>query len=229
VTSISMTDEDSVAIYEVAFTKDGQPRDLHVGKDGRLLSILIALADTPPAVRKSIQSELEGDTLVAIEKTFEVDETSYLVEITARDGRARRFTIGDDGVLSEREIGLSEAPAPVQKTVAAQVGDGTLKILTKIFAEKVTYDADFTKDGKDGAVSVAGNGQLLSVKITLAEATAAAQQTILAKVGAGRIRSVWKSFEKRENVFPFKVESVKDGKLFNFSVGPNGRFLGVDD
>jgi len=25
------------------------------------------------------------------------------------------------------------------------------------------------------------------------------------------------------------VESMKDGKAFNFSVGPNGRFLGIDD
>jgi hypothetical protein len=228
VTSISKRDEEGVGTYEVSFTKNGQTSDLHVGEDGRLLSILIALAETPPAVRTSIQTQLGRDTLVAIEKTFEVDETSYVVDITAKDGRASHFTIGDDGALFEREIALNEAPAPVQKTVAAQMGDGTLTMLTKVFAEKVTFDADFTKDGKDGVVTIAGNGQLLSVKITLAEAPAPVQRAIVEYVGAGKIRSVWKSFEKRNNVLPFKVESMKDGKYFNFSVAPDGRFLGLD-
>jgi hypothetical protein len=30
-------------------------------------------------------------------------------------------------------------------------------------------------------------------------------------------------------VFPFEVEGRKDGKPFDFSVGPKGRFLGMDD
>jgi hypothetical protein len=227
--SVSKDDEEGEVSYEVNFTKDGQPRDLRVGEDGRLLSIQRALAETPPVVQKSIQAQLGGGTLDAIEKTFEVDEILFLVEITTRDGCHSRFTIADDGVLLEAEIALREAPAPVQKTVAAQIGEGTLTTLSKMFGDRITYDADFTKDGKVGAVTVASNGALLSVKITLAEATDPAQKSILEKVGNGRILSVWKSFDKRENVLPFKVMSLKDGKPFNFSVAPKGRFLGMDD
>jgi len=189
----------------------------------------MTFAEIPPAVQKAIQAKLGGNTLDAIEKTLDSDETTYVVEITTKDGRESQVTIADDGELLEEEIALSQAPAPVQKTVAAQIGNGTLTMLVKIFGEKITYDADFTKDGKDRAVTIASNGALLSVKISLAETTAAAQQTILEKVGNGRIVSVWKSFEKRENVLPFKVVSVKDGKPFDFSVSPKGRFLGLDE
>jgi uncharacterized membrane protein YkoI len=228
VTSISKGDEDGMASYEVKFMNGPQPRDLHVGEDGRLLSIQMALAETPPAVQKSIQTQLGGDKLDAIEKTFDLDETSYVVDITTKDGRESQFSIGEDGALLEMEIALSEAPAPVQKTLAAQMGNGTLTTLTRIIDDTVTYAAEFTKDGKSGGVTVASDGALLSVGITLAE-TGAAQKTILEKVGNGRILSIKKSFEKREKVLPFKVESVKDGKYFNFSVGPKGRFLGMDD
>jgi uncharacterized membrane protein YkoI len=228
VTSITKGDEDGIPSYEVNFTNNGQPRDLHVGEDGRLLSIQMALGETPPAVQKSIQTQLGSDKLDAIEKTFDLDETSYVVELTTKDGRESQFSIGENGALLEMEIALGEAPAPVQKTLAAQMGNGTLTTLTRIIDDRVTYDAEFTKDGKNGNVTIATDGALLSVEITLAE-TGAAQKTILEKVGNGRIISISKSFEKREKVLPFKVESVKDGKYFNFSVGPKGRFLGMND
>jgi len=228
VTSISKGDEHGVTTYEVNFMKGTQPRDLHVGEDGTLLSIWIAFNEAPPAVQKSIQAQVGADKLGDIEKTFEAEEISYVVDITTKDGRESQFSIDESGILLETEIPLSEAPAAVQKTIADQMGNGTLTTLSKIIDDKVTYDAEFTKDGKTGNVTVAGDGALLSVEITLAE-TGPAQKTILEKVGDGKIISIKKSFEKRDRVLPFMVESVKDGKAFNFSVGPKGRFLGMDD
>jgi hypothetical protein len=38
-----------------------------------------------------------------------------------------------------------------------------------------------------------------------------------------------KSFDARRGVLPYEIEARKDGKPFNFSVGPKGRFLGMDD
>jgi hypothetical protein len=35
--------------------------------------------------------------------------------------------------------------------------------------------------------------------------------------------------EKKAGVLPYEVTGRKDGKPFNFSVGPRGRFLGMDD
>ena len=228
VTSITKGDDDAKPSYEIVYTKGAASLDLHVGEDGALLSMQVGFAETPPAVQKSIQAQLGTDKMGDIEKTFDRDETTYVVDTTTKDGRESQFTISDAGVLLEAEIALSEAPAPVQATITTQMGKGTLTTLTKIIDDKVTYDADFTKDGKNGGVTVGSDGALLSVQITLEE-TGAAQKTILEKVGNGKILSVWKSFEKREKVFPYKVESIKDGKAFNFSVGPKGKFLGIDD
>jgi len=230
VTDMTKGEENGVPDFVVSFTKDGQTRELKVAEDGRLLSIQVALAETPPVVQQAIQAQLGGDKLDSIEKTFDGEDVSYEVNITIiKDGRESKFTVGDDGAIQDVQIALSEAPAPVQKTVADQMAGGTLTTLTKIIDDRVTYDAEFTKDdGKGGEVTIAEDGALLSVEIPLAE-TGAAQATILEKVGNGKILSVKKSFEKRETFLPFKIESVKDGKSFNFSVSPEGRFLGMDD
>jgi hypothetical protein len=229
ITSISRGDEDGVVSYGVDFTKGGQSRDLRVGEDGTLLRIQVALAETPPAVQKSIQAQLGTDKSDGIEKTFDGNEISYVVDFTTKDGRESQFTVGENGVLLEIEIALTEAPAPVQKTLAAEMGNGTLTTLTKIIEEKVTYDAEFSKDGKDGGVTIGPDGALISVQITLEEAPAPAQKTIREKLGNGKILTVWKSFEKRGKFLPIKVEAVKDGKPFNFSVAQKGHFIGMDD
>ena len=229
VTAMSKSEEDGLIHYDVDFTKDGIYRDLRVTEDGTLVSIQVALAETPPAVQKAIQAELGSGKLGDIEKTFEGAETNYEVEITTKDGRDSLVTLSEAGALVEIEIALSEAPAPVQKTIAEQMGNGTLTTLTKIIDQPVTYEVNFTKDGKEGAVTVAATGALLSVQITLEQVPPVAMKGIQEKVGNGKIISVWQSYEKREKVLPFKVESVKDGKAFNFSIGPKGRFLGMDE
>ena len=45
----------------------------------------------------------------------------------------------------------------------------------------------------------------------------------------GRILRIDKSFEPRQGVLPCEIEAHKEGKPFNFSVGPKGRFLGMDE
>ena len=229
ITAMSNIVEDGLVRYEVDFTKDGISRDLKVAEDGTLVSIQVALAETPPAVQKAIAAQLGESKLGDIEKTFEGAETNYEVEITTKDGRESQFTLSEAGALLEIEIALSAAPAPVQKTITEQMGNGTLTTLTKIIDQTVTYEAVFTKDGKEGGVNIAPTGALLSVQITLEQVPPAALKSIQEKVGNGKILSVWQSYEKREKVLPFKVQSVKDGKSFNFSVGPKGRFLGLDD
>jgi len=148
---------------------------------------------------------------------------------------------------------LEETPPAVQKTIRATIGTGKVQSITKKDHHgRATYEVMFTKikfspdfqvreDGKpvtaerilerltwSRAFTVAEDGALLSMETALAE-TGAAQKTILEKVGNGRIISIKKSFEKREKVLPFKVQSAKDGKPFNFSVAPDGRFLGTDE
>jgi hypothetical protein len=228
VISISKNDDD-VPGYQVDFTMGDENRDLKVALDGTLLNIAVALGETPAAVQKSIQAQLAGGDLGSIEKTFDGDDILYVVEKTAKDGRASQFILAENGDLQEIEIALTDAPVIVQQTLAAQMETGTLTTLTKMIDESVIYEAKFTKSGKKSGAKIASNGDLLSLEITLEETGAAAQKTIQEEIGNGKILTVSKSFERRGNIFPFKVESIKNGKSFNFSVGPEGLFLGVDE
>ena len=45
----------------------------------------------------------------------------------------------------------------------------------------------------------------------------------------GTVLRVDKSFVKERGVDPFEVEGRKDGKPFDFSVGPRGKFLGMNE
>jgi hypothetical protein len=76
---------------------------------------------------------------------------------------------------------------------------------------------------------VGPNGNLLSVEINQSRVPPAAMRTIETRMGSGKILRINKSFEKIMGVNPFEVEGRKDGKPFDFSVGPRGRFLGMDD
>jgi hypothetical protein len=55
------------------------------------------------------------------------------------------------------------------------------------------------------------------------------RQTLTNRIGNGRILQIDRSFLKKKEVFPYEIEGLKDGKPFDFSVGPKGRFLGMDD
>ena len=63
----------------------------------------------------------------------------------------------------------------------------------------------------------------------LDELTPDVQKTIKEQIGTGTIVRIAKSFELKKKVQPYEVEGRKDGKPFDFSVGPQGRFLGRDE
>jgi len=94
---------------------------------------------------------------------------------------------------------------------------------------ETSYYVEVRRDRKLRDFSVAENGKLQSVQVFLSETPAEVQSTIKEKVGGGKVLRVDKSFEPRRGVIPYEVEARKDGKAFNFSVGPRGRFLGMDD
>jgi hypothetical protein len=68
-----------------------------------------------------------------------------------------------------------------------------------------------------------------SKEVSLNQVPVRARATIQNRMGDGTILRVDKSFVRRNNVLPFEVEGRKDGKPFDFSVAPRGRFLGMDD
>ena len=77
---------------------------------------------------------------------------------------------------------------------------------------------------------MAANGVLLREQVALEDTPSAARKTIRERMGNGTILRIDKSLvEKRMGVLPYEVQGRKAGKPFDFSVGPRGRFLGMDE
>ena len=140
------------------------------------------------------------------------------------------FSVTPDGKLNAMEVTLQETPVAVRKTIEARLANAKLEDIYHMFEEGTTsYYVEIRREGKLRDFSVAESGKLQSVQVFIAEMSAEVQKTINDKVGNGQILRVDKSFERRHDVLPYEIEARKEGKPFNFSVGPKGRFLGMDD
>lgn len=229
---ITKSTEDLDIVYDVDLTaKNGFGRDFTVAQDGTLLSVEVTLGETPAEVRQTIQSELNGSGPDSIDKNLDGTEVSYDIEGPGADGKEIDFTVDEDGTLSSRQIPLNDTPGAVQKTIATQLNGSKVETLDENFDDEGTnFDVDVTApDGTETGFSVAADGSMMSKEVGLNEVPARARATIQNRIGDGTILRVDKSFVKRDNVFPFEVEGRKDGKPFDFSVGPRGKFLGMDD
>ena len=224
-------DDDGGASYTVSYAaKGGQERDFTVAEDGTLLSVEVMLAETPIPVQRSIKAQVGGGTIEFIEKSFEEDEISYDIDMKRKDGAERSFSVALDGKLQAMQVVLEETPAAVRKTVEASLGMAKLEDIYHVFEEGGTsFYVEVRRDGKLRDFSVAENGKLQSVQVFLSETSAEVQSTIKEKLGNGKLLRLDKSFDARRGVLPYEIEARKDGKPFNFSVGPKGRFLGMDD
>jgi uncharacterized membrane protein YkoI len=188
------------------------------------------LDETPIPVQRTIKIQVGEGTIEAIEKSFDEDEISYDVDMKRKDGAERSFSVALDGKLQAMEVVLEETPAAVRKTIEASLGTAKLEDVYHMFEEgETSYYVEVRRDGKLRDFSVAENGKLQSVQMFLSETPAEVQSTINEKLGNGKLSRVDKSFEARRGVLPYEIEARKDGKPFNFSVGPKGRFLGMDD
>jgi len=213
---------------------NGKDNDFTLDAGGKMISQKMELTEAPDGIQGTIKAQVGANTIDDIEKLFDEDNTlTYQIGFTTKDGSSRSFTIsGGDGRLESMEIGLTEAPSDVQKTIATEVGAGQFESLDKLFdSDGVIYEADYyTKAGREKRFTVGADGKLNSREVDLASAPAPVQQTIKQQIGNGRVLRIDHSFvEKDSGVFPFQVQAEKDGKPYDFSVGPKGRFLGMDD
>lgn len=129
------------------------------------------------------------------------------------------------------EVALAETPDAVQKTIASQLNGGKLESIDENFDDDGTnYDVELTaKDGKEKSFNVTADGNLASEEVTLEEVPRPAQKTIKNQIGDGKILRIDKTLANEKRGLPYEVEGRKDGKPLDFSVGPRGRFLGMDD
>jgi uncharacterized membrane protein YkoI len=229
---ITKSAEDQDTVYDVELTaQNGFGRDFTVAQDGTLLCTEVTLAETPAIVRQTIQSELNGSGPDSIDKNLDDTDISYDVEGPGADGKEIDFTVDEDGTLSSREVTLAQSPDAVQKTIASELNGGKVETIDENFDDDGTnFDVTVTTtEGPETSFNVDADGTMTSKEVGLDEVPARARATIRNRIGDGTILRVDKSFARRDNVLPFEVEGRRDGKPFDFSVGPRGRFLGMDD
>jgi hypothetical protein len=226
--------QDEETVYDVGLTaKDGSTRDFTVAGDGTVESKQVKLEETPAPVQKTIQSGLNGGTLESVDKNL--DDASYDATVKGKDGKETDFNVANDGSLSSKEVALTDAPDAVQKTVSDQLGG-------KFSGGKVTtVDENYDDDGKNYDVAVAtprgpamsfnvqADGTLASQQVAFDSVPPRAKAAIQNRIGDGTVLRVDKSFGDNGKISSYDVECRKDGKPFNFSVGPRGKFMGMND
>lgn len=227
---VERVEEDGDVYFDATVTKGGTERSLSVGEDGVLQSMEVGLADTPDAVRKAIQKMAGAGTLDNIDKVFQGRNETYDVDVTTTNQLQRNFVLSADGKLEQLQVSLAEVSTAARKTIETHVGQSKLGDIFKNFDPSgVCYDVEMIRDGKHREFTVADDGKLASREIFISELPAPAAATVKEKLGEGKILRIDEVFTKRLGVFPYEIEGRKDGKPFNFSVGPKGRFLGMDE
>jgi len=178
--TIDRTNDDEETTFDVSFTsKTGAEQGFTVADDGTVLSVEVALAETPDAAQKTIQAQAAGWELDDINKNVADMEISYEAEVV-KDGRDKSFTVGEDGVLQDEEVSLAEAPAAVRNAITAQVADGSVKSIDENFdPDGNSFDVEaVTADGHQNSFSVGTDGALLSREVSLGKVPPAARRII---------------------------------------------------
>jgi len=232
VESILKSFDDDDINYDVKTVAAGGPaRQFTVEDSGRLASIEIALGEAPPDAQKTIKQQVADGQLLSLEKEFDYDGTYFYGEVLRKDGQQRDFSVGLDGKLQEAELDLSEAPVVVQAAINKHLSAARLESIEKSFDDEdgITYDVyAVSKMGREWTFTVNPKGTLLSTEVTLDQIPEAVQKTIHERLGGGKVRDIEKSYVEKDGVLPYDIYAEKDGKEYNFSVGPLGRFLGMD-
>lgn len=229
VLKISQEKDDDGVTFTVVASRKEQEFSYFVAEDGTLMEVQMALEEAPAAVQKTIRAQVGKGKLDSISKSVDEGETSYDVDFTTADGKAQTLTLGADGKIQAQQIALAEAPEAVRKMIETQVGQGKLGGVYKNMDEGETfYDVDYVKGDKELDFTVGADGKLQNVQISLEETTKVARKTIHQRIGNGKLGRVDKVF-REDGTFAYDIEAVKDGKPFNFSVGPKGRFLGRNE
>jgi uncharacterized membrane protein YkoI len=121
----------------------------------------LALKDLPPAVQKTIQTELKGGEIKNIGKETEDGVAQYEVE-TMLNGKHRDLNVDTKGKLLvvEEETSIDSIPAAAKAAILKRVGGGKLGMVENFMRGGETmYEAAYTsKAGKKLEVLVKADG-----------------------------------------------------------------------
>ena len=122
----------------------------------------IKLADLPPAVQAAVQEQTKNATLVGISKEVEKGKTMYEVE-TKVNGKTRDLMLDASGkILSvEEEVDINSIPAAAKAAIEKKVAGAKIKrVETVTEGSKVSYEAQYEKNGKTAEVAVNADGSV---------------------------------------------------------------------
>ena len=147
----------------------------------------LTIEQLPAAVRATLEAQAQGNPIEDLEKETEDGVTFYSADIIKGDQKLE-VEILEDGTLrsaepeaigkeeaeenegneeNEIEVSFDQLPPPVQATLKAEVGSGTIHSIEKDTKDGAdVYSADVTKaDGQKYDVEIAANGTLVNSEL----------------------------------------------------------------
>jgi hypothetical protein len=148
--------------------------------------------------------------------------------------KAATFVMAMAGLLiaatshaEEKQIKRSELPAAVEKTVAEQSKNATVKGFSKEVEDgKTIYEAELTVNGhgKDIAMDAQGNIVEIEEEVEMATLPAAVKDGLTKAAGKGSITKV-ETLTKKGKLVAYEAVVKNGTKSSEVQVGPDGRKL----
>lgn len=165
--SIFRSTDDGQFVYDVEIAKDRKTISATFSTTGRLIGRQIALADCPTKIQAAVKAQLNGGKLGPLFRGTDPDGDQTYYGASIRSGRARWFTLDEDGELSgeEEKIAWAEVPPPVQQAIAQRLG-GTdhLRVLRVKDGTTAKFDVLATKGAKTSLFSLTPDGKIVSLE-----------------------------------------------------------------
>jgi len=188
-------EEESVIVYEVSFTENGQRREIAVTGGGVILEVetVVGEKDLPKAVASALAKAAEGGKVWKVEKIEyladikivkrEKPEIAYEVKFR-KDGKTMEMKWdakgnllkGDEDDEAEEEEGeeeeqeekltINQVPAAVKATILKEAGKNELMEIEKeTKAGETIYEAEWMEGDKKIEIKVAPDGKVLEREV----------------------------------------------------------------
>jgi uncharacterized membrane protein YkoI len=156
--------EDGEISFEVDVFAHGKTNTWSFAEDGKWYSRDVDLGETPIAVQQAVRQTVGAGRVTEVSKSVENGQLSYDVELT-KGGRQYGLSLNPSGkvISQEEELALGELPPPVQRTVKATVGTGTITRIARVKdADGVSYDVEARRNGRALEFTVGPRGRIIS-------------------------------------------------------------------
>jgi len=127
----------------------------------------------------------------------------------------------------EKKIKRSDLPLAVEKTVAAQSAEATIRgFSTEKEKGQTLYEVEMTVNGHSKDISMTADGSIVEIEeqVSLDSLSPEVKAGLQAKAGAGKILKV-ESLTKKEKLVAYEAQVETNGKKSEVQVGPDGKPL----